>query len=164
MHFAGEHTRGSVVVFEWIEEYNLVFPGMACQASPRVARGWNGCADWLDKGSTLMVGRKIFLLSFWKCMCFILSAITAVGHLCAIVGPWGTKNTLSSAPSVKRGGERQIRGCLRGGPAVARLGPLLFLPGWSGGFLRHRIQGDLGPGSLALQEGVTLYRAWVPSI
>ncbi len=31
------------------------------------------------------------------------------------------KNTLSSAPSAKRGGKRHIRGCLRGGPTVARL-------------------------------------------
>ncbi len=45
------------------------------------------------------------------------------------------------------------------GVAVARLGPLLFLPGCSGGFLRCRIQGDLGPGSLALQEGVVSCRA-----
>ncbi len=86
-------------------------------------------------------------------MCFILSAIAAV-----------TKNTLSSAPSIKRGGERHIRVCMRGGPAVARLGPLLFVPGWSGGLLRRRIQGDLGPGSLALREGGASCRAWVPSI
>ncbi len=45
-----------------------------------------------------------------------------VVHLGAIVGLWGTKNTLSSAPSIKRGGKRHIRGCLRGGPEVARLG------------------------------------------
>ncbi len=58
-------------------------------------------------------------------MCFILSAITAVRHLVAKVGLWGT--------SAKRVGKRHIRCCLRGGPAVARL-------------LRCRIQGDLGPG------------------
>ncbi len=34
---------------------------------------------------------------------------------------------------------------------VKRLGPLLFLPGLSGRLLRHGIQGDLGPGSLALR-------------
>ncbi len=34
-------------------------------------------------------------------MCFILSTITAVGHLDAKVGPWGTINTFSSAPSAK---------------------------------------------------------------
>ncbi len=65
-----------------------------------------------------MVGRKRFLLFFF--------------YVCVLFCPlWGTKNTLSSAPSVKQGGERHIRGCLRGGPAVVRLGPLLFLPGWS---------------------------------
>ncbi len=80
----------------------------------------------------LMVGRKILLLSFWKCMCFILSAITVVGHLGAKVG----KNTLSSAPSVKRGGKMHIIGCLRGGPVVARLGHHLSPPGWSGGLLK----------------------------
>ncbi len=67
-------------------------------------------------------------------------------------------NTLSSVLRAKRGGERHNRGCLQGGPAVARLGPVLFLPGCSEGFLR-RIQGDLGPGSLALREGVASYRA-----
>ncbi len=85
-------------------------------------------------------------------MCFILSAITAIGHLGAIVGLLGSMNTLSSKPSAKQGSERHNRGCLQGGPAVARLGTLLFLPGCSGGFLRRRIQGDLGPGSLALWE------------
>ncbi len=97
-------------------------------------------------------------------MCFILSAVTTVGHPGAKVGPWGTKNTLSSAPSAKRGGNKHIRGCFQGGPAVARLRPLLFLPGWSGGFLRRWIQGDLGPGSLALWEGVASCRTWAPSI
>ncbi len=97
-------------------------------------------------------------------MCFILSAITAVGHFCAIVGTWESINTLSSAPSVKRGGKRHIRGCLRGGPAVARLWPLFFLPGCSGGFLRRRFQSYLGPGSLALREGVASCLAWAPSI
>ncbi len=97
-------------------------------------------------------------------MCFILYAITAVEHLGAKVGPWGTKNTLSSAPSIKRGGERHIRGCFQGCPVVARLGPLLFLSGWSGGFLMRWNQGDLGPGYLLLREGVASCRAWVPSI
>ncbi len=97
-------------------------------------------------------------------MCFILSAITAVGHFCAIVDTWESINTLSSAPSVKRGGKRHIRGCLRGGPAVARLWPLFFLPGCSGGFLRRRFQSYLGPGSLALREGVASCLAWAPSI
>ncbi len=91
---------------------------------------------------------------------FFLYAITAVGHLGAIVGPWGSINTLSSAPGVKRGGERHNRGCLRVVPVVTRLGPLFFLPGCSGGFLRCRIQGDIGPGSLALWEGVASCRAW----
>ncbi len=137
---------------------------MACQASARMARVWNSCADWLHKGRMLIVGRKRFLLSFWKCMLFILSAIVAVGHLGAIVGPWGSMNTLSSVPSTKGGGEIYNRGCLRGGPVVARLGPLLFLPGCWGGFLRHRVQGDLGPGSLVLRERVALRLAFVPSI
>ncbi len=114
-----------------------------------------------------MVGRKILLLSFWKCMCYILSTIKEVGHMGAKVGPWGTKNEFSSAPSAKRGGKGQNRGCLHGGPAVTavtRLGPLLFLPSCPGGYLRCRIQGDLGPGSLALREGVALCRAWALSI
>ncbi len=42
------------------------------------------------------------------------------------------------------GGKRHNRGCLRGGPAVVRLGPFLFLPGCLGGFLSRRIQDDLG--------------------
>ncbi len=137
---------------------------MACQASARVARCWNGCADWLHKGRTHMVGRKRFLLSFWKCKYSILSVITAVGDLGDKWGLWGTKNTLPSAPNVKRGGERHIRGCLRGGPALASLWPLLFLPGWSGGFLRRRIQVDLGPESLPFRKGVASCRAWAPSI
>ncbi len=76
-----------------------------------------------------MVGRRRFLLSFLKCMCFILSAITAVGRPGANVGPWGTNNTLSSAPSAERGNKRHIGDCLRGGPAVVSLKPLIFLPG-----------------------------------
>ncbi len=96
--------------------------------------------------------------------CVCVSWPCEVGHFCAIVGTWGSINTLSSAPSVKRGGKRHIRGCLRGGPAVAKLGPLLFLPGCSGGFLRRRFQGYLGPGSLALREGVASCLAWAPSI
>ncbi len=71
-------------------------------------------------------------------MRFILPAITVVGHL---------------------GAERYNRGCLQGGPAVAKLGPLLFLPSGSGGFLMRRIQGDHGPGSLALREKVASCRA-----
>ncbi len=97
-------------------------------------------------------------------MCFILSAITAVRHLGAIAGQWGTENTFSSAPSIMRGGERHMRGHLRGGPAVARLGPLLRLPDWSGRLLRCWSQGDLGPGCLALREVVASYLAWAPSI
>ncbi len=137
---------------------------MACQASAHVARVWNSCADWLHKGRTLMGGRKRSLLAFWKCLCFILSAITAVGHLGAVVGQWGTENTFFSAPSIPRGGERHTRGHLRGCPVVARLGPLLLLPGWSGRFLRHWIQDNLGPRSLALREVVASWRAWAPSI
>ncbi len=57
-----------------------------------------------------------------------------------------------------------MRGRLRGGPVVARLGHLLLLPGWSGRLLRHSIQGILGPGSLALREVVASCRAWAPSI
>ncbi len=110
---------------------------MACQASARMARGLNGCEDWLHKGRTLMVGRK--------CMCFILY-------------------TVSSALSIKRCSKRHIRVCLRGGPPVARLRPLLFLPGWSEGLLRHWIQGDFGPGFLVLRKGVASSRVWVPSI
>ncbi len=97
---------------------------MACQASARVARGWNSSIDWLHKGRTLMAGRKYFcsLLKtyvfyfFQKCMCFI----SAVRHLGAKVGTWGTNNTLSSAPSAELCDKRHIRGCLWGGSAVAR--------------------------------------------
>ncbi len=107
-----------------------------------------------------MVGRKGHLLSFWKCMCFILSAITAVRHPGAKVGPWGTRNTpLHPALS-----GLHIRGRMQGGPVVARLESLLFLPDWSGGVLRRWIQGDLGPWSLVLREGVALCWAWAPSI
>ncbi len=58
------------------------------------------------------------------------------------------QNTLSSAPSAKRGSKRQNRECLQGGPAVARFRPLLILPGCSGSFLRRRIQGDQEVGAL----------------
>ncbi len=54
--------------------------------------------------------------------------------------------------------------CINVNVNVVRLGPLLFLPGCSGGFLRRWIQGDLGPGSLALRERVASCRAWAPSI
>ncbi len=127
---------------------------MACQASACMARGWNSSKYWLHKGRMVMLGRRGYLLSFWTCMCFILSAITAVGRPGAKVGTWGINNTLSSAPSAEPGEKRHIRSCLRGGPTIARIGPLLFLSDWSGGLLRRRIQGDLGPGSLALREGV----------
>ncbi len=60
----------------------------------------------------------------------------------------------------QQGGERHTRGCLRGGPAVARFGPLLFLPGCSGGFLGRRIQGDLGLGFLGASGRVSV----VPSV
>ncbi len=109
-----------------------------------------------------MVGRKRLLISFWKCMCFIL--ITAVGHPALKWAHGEPKTHFPQAPSAKQVGKRHIRGCLRGGLAVARLGPLLFMPGWSGGLLRRRIQGYLGPGSLALREGVASCRAWAPSI
>ncbi len=55
-------------------------------------------------------------------MGFIFSAISAVGHPGAKVGPWGTNHTLCSAPSAEQGDKRHIRGCLRGGPAGVRLG------------------------------------------
>ncbi len=137
---------------------------MAYQPSAHVPRSWKSSKDWLHTGRTLMVGRRRFLLSFLKCMCFILSAITAVGRPGANVGPWGTNNTLSSAPSAERGNKRHILDCLRGGPTVVSLKPLLFRPGWSGGLLRRRFQGELGPGSLVLWEGVALCRAGTASI
>ncbi len=62
-------------------------------------------------------------------MCFILSAITAVGRPGSRVGPLGTNNTLFSAPSAERDEKRHIRDYLRGGPAAVRLGPLIFLSG-----------------------------------
>ncbi len=99
-----------------------------------------------------------------KCMCFILSTITVVRCPGAKVGPLGTNNTLSSAPSAEQVDKRHITDCLWGSPAVARLGSLLFLPGLSGGLLRRRIHGDLGPGFLALLEGVVSCQAWTPSI
>ncbi len=56
-----------------------------------------------------MVGRKIFL-HFFSNVCVLLSAIAAV-----------TKNTISSAPSVKLARGKLEAAC-GGGPAVARLG------------------------------------------
>ncbi len=47
---------------------------------------------------------------------------------------------------------------------VSETRALLLLPGWSGRLLRHWIQGNLGPGSLALREVVASCRAWAPSI
>ncbi len=91
-------------------------------ASARVARGWYGWADWLHKGKTLNRQKKIFAL-FLKMYVSFCPLSQRSG---AIVGPWGSINTLSSAPSSKRGGERHNRGCLRGGPAVARLAAWLF--------------------------------------
>ncbi len=110
--------------------------GMACKATVRMARGWNGCADWLHNGRRPMVGKKKIFALFLKMYVFYF-----VGYH-----------------------KRHNRGCLRGGPAVARLGPLLFLTGCSGGFLRCLIQGDLGLGSLALRERIASCRAWAPSI
>ncbi len=79
-------------------------------------------------------------------------------------GPVRNRKHIFLCTSIPRGGERHMRGCLRGVPAVARLGPLLLLPGWSGRLLRHWIQGNLGLGSLALREVVASFRAWAPSI
>ncbi len=127
---------------------------MACQASAHLARGWNSSKDWLHKGRTLVLGKRVYLLSFCKYICFILSAITAVGrpgwHK---VGLWWTNSTFICT-QCWAGWQEAHWDYLRGGPVVARLGPLLFLPGWPGGLLRHRIQGDLGPSC----------RAWTPSI
>ncbi len=60
--------------------------------------------------------------------------------------------TLPSAPGTERGAWRQNRGCFGDSPAVARLGPFLFLSLGSGRCLRCRVQHYLGPGSLALRK------------
>ncbi len=82
----------------------------------------------------------------------------------AKVGPWGTNNTLSSTPTLSG----VTRGTLETACGVVRRwrdsGPLLFLPGWSGGLLRHQIQGDLGPGSLVLWQGAESCRVRTSSI
>ncbi len=102
-----------------------------------------------------MVGRRGYLHSFWKCM-FYFVCYHSGWTPGAKVGPWGTNNTLSSAPSAERGDKR-------------------LLAGWSGGSEtrgpssfcltdQEDFWGDLGPGSLALREGVALCRPWTPSI
>ncbi len=50
-----------------------------------------------------------------------------------------------------------------GGPAVAGLGPLLFLPCRSGRRRRRRVQHYPGSGALALWKGVASDRAGAPS-
>lgn len=64
-----------------------------------------------------------------------------------------TTNTLVSALETEWGDWRHD--CLRGGPAVARLGPFLFLSHRSGRCLRYRVQHCLGPGSTALRDWIT---------
>ncbi len=94
------------------------------------------------------------LLSFWECLCFIFSTITADGCMGACTDPVAT-NTIPSAPGRKRGAKRFLtRGLLVGGPAVAGLDPLLFLSCRSGGRRRRRVQRYLGSGALALRRGV----------
>ncbi len=78
----------------------------------------------------LRVSRKRFLLFLKMYAFYFARKITVVGHL---------------------GAERYNRGCLQGGPAVAKLGPLLFLPSGSGGFLMRRIQPGAQPSSEALK-------------
>ncbi len=96
-------------------------------------------------------------------MCFIFSVILAVGHPGAKMGPWGTNNTLCSAPSAERGDKRHIRGCLRGGPAGVRLGA----PPLSAWLIRGTSEAlnprRSWPGSLALWEEVASCWAWALS-
>ncbi len=68
-------------------------------------------------------------------------------------------NILPLAPGTKRGAWGHNRGHFGGGPALARLCPLHFLFNRSGRRLRCRIQHQLWPGSLALQERVASGRA-----
>ncbi len=131
---------------------------MACQASAREARGKIVSSGGSPRGDmTLVISERGNLLSFWACLCFIFLAITAAGCVGTFwTGPVFTKvfitNTLTSAPGTERGAWRHKRSCLGGGPAAARLCPLLFLSRRSGQRQRRMIQHQLGPGSLALRE------------
>ncbi len=73
-----------------------------------------------------MVGIKGHLLSFENVCVLICPLSHLYGHPGAKVGPWGTRNTFSSAPSAERGDKRHIRGCLQGGLAITRLESLPF--------------------------------------
>ncbi len=136
---------------------------MACQASARVARGWINSSGRLHGGRALVRDGRGKLLSFWECLCFIFSTITADGCMGACTDPVAT-NTIPSAPGRKRGAKRFLtRGLLVGGPAMAGLDPLLFLSCRSGGRRRRRVQRYLGSGALALRRGVASGWAWTPS-
>ncbi len=91
-------------------------------------------------------------------MCFILSAITAVGRPGAKVGPWGTNNTLFSAPSAERADKRHIRDCLQGGSNETQAPPLfsswLISRTSEAPDPRQSSREIPQPGSLALQEEV----------
>ncbi len=77
--------------------------GMACQASACVTRGWIALSSlWPCGDGPLMLCGRGNLLSFWECLCFIISAIAAVSCLNACTGPVSAKNTLPSAPGTER--------------------------------------------------------------
>ncbi len=113
---------------------------MACQTSALVARGWISSSDWLHGGRALVRNGRGNLLSFWKCLCFIFPTIKAGGCLGAWTGPEFATNTFHSAPGIERGDRKLKRDCLGGGPAVARIGPFLFLSCRSGRRLMCRVQ------------------------
>ncbi len=136
---------------------------MACQASARVARGWINSSGRLHGGRALVRDGRGKLLSFWECLCFIFSTITADSCMVACTDPVAT-DTIPSAPGREWGAKRFLmRGLLVGGPAVAGLGPLLFLSCRSGGRRGRKVQRYLGSGALALRRGVASGWAWTAS-
>ncbi len=79
------------------------------------------------------------------------------------VGPIFATNTSPSATGAERGDKRLQRGCFGGGPAMAGLGPLLFLFCRSGRRRRRWVQCYPRSGALALRKGVVSGWTGVPS-
>ncbi len=110
LHRGGDHaaeTRGSSSELEWITSFYyphnpLWHSGDGLPGLGRVARGWINSSGRLHGGRALVRDGRGKLLSFWECLCFIFSTITADGCMGACTDPVAT-NTIPSAPGRKRG-------------------------------------------------------------
>ncbi len=113
------------------------------RAAARLAGIWG---SWWGRGR----GK---VLSFWKCLCFIFLAITAIGCVGSMwKDPMFTTVFFTNIVRTRNWMGRRInRGFLKGSPAAAGLSPLLFLFHWSGRRPRHLVQHYLGQGSRSLR-------------